>query len=110
MVRSSVGCKLPHSGTFSSSELHFNVAFRHACAQTILSYPAGSILGVTSAAYYFPKIVMPPIVALCNDKLGRRMPILFGAILTGIGALVVTFANNQNTFIGGRVLLGAGYR
>lgn len=52
---------------------------------------------------------MPPIVAWTNDRFGRKIPILIGAILTCIGGVVCCFARDTNMLIGGRVLLGAGY-
>lgn len=50
-------------------------------------------------------MIAPPFIAYINERFGRRLPMLLGAVLCVAGALVVTFSQNTGMLIGGRVIL-----
>lgn len=76
--------------------------------QDKFGHPTGSLLGFFGAATGIGGVI--PLVCLpwLCDKYGRRIPTTLGAIVIIIGALIQNFSSNLSTFIGGKIVLGAG--
>ncbi|KAJ7163513.1 general substrate transporter [Mycena crocata] len=75
---------------------------------TFYHSPRSTLLGLMSAAYSLGAILALPAVPYVNDVLGRRMAIIFGSTLMGIGAILQTASQNFGMFVVSRLILGLG--
>lgn len=50
--------------------------------------PNGAILGVLTAAFNIGAVMALPFVPYCNDRWGRKFCVVFGSILTTVGAIL----------------------
>ncbi|KAH8923462.1 putative lactose permease [Atractiella rhizophila] len=77
--------------------------------QSFYGRPTGTTLGLISASYFFPKIMLAPVLcAWVSDRYGRRIPMFIGAALLVAGAFIGCFAKGRGMLIGSRIVLGFG--
>ncbi|KAF2729713.1 hexose transporter-like protein [Polyplosphaeria fusca] len=76
--------------------------------QKFFDHPAGSLLGIISAAYNLGAICALPFVPFVNDTFGRRIAIFFGSWVMVVGAFIQAFSNGPAMYIVARILLGFG--
>ncbi|KAI2776801.1 general substrate transporter [Daldinia loculata] len=70
--------------------------------------PQGSQLGLLAALYQIGSLGSIPLVPLIADNYGRKMPIIIGCVIMIVGAIIQGTAQNINSFMGGRVMMGFG--
>ena len=66
---------------------------------TYFDNPNGSILGVLTAAFNIGAVLALPVVPYCNDRWGRKFCVVFGSILTTIGAILQGASVNSEASI-----------
>ncbi|KAM0275717.1 hypothetical protein ACHAQH_007477 [Verticillium albo-atrum] len=71
-------------------------------------HPTGSTLGFFRASTGIGGVIPLLFLNWLGDAFGRRWPTVVGGIFIIIGALIQNFAHNLMTFIGGKLVLGAG--
>lgn len=76
--------------------------------QTFFHRPAGIHLGLISASYFFPKLIIVFIIPPITDRFGRRIPLFLSAFFNLAGAIVAGSAKNTGQLIAGRILVGVG--
>jgi len=76
--------------------------------QTEFHHPHGSLLGLMAAAYWVGNVIGVVFISTLSDRYGRRVSMIFGAVLCVIGTLLATTAHEAGMFIAGRLLLGLG--
>ncbi|KAL4931692.1 putative MFS sugar transporter [Aspergillus undulatus] len=69
---------------------------------------AGELKGFLSAAYSLGAILALPFVPWVNQKVGRRWTIMFGSLVSLLGALLQGFANGTAMYCIARIILGWG--
>jgi MFS family permease len=62
--------------------------------QEYFNSPNGALLGVLSSAFNIGAVIALPIVPYCNDRWGRKFCVLFGSILSAIGAILQGASQN----------------
>ena len=76
--------------------------------ENYFNHPQGASLGTLSSGTTFGVLLtIFPTSYLC-DRYGRRWPIIAGSILTVIGAIIQSVAQNFGTFWVGRFIIGMG--
>ena len=64
--------------------------------------------GLNTASVFIGGVLGPLVSGVAADRLGRRPAIFWGCIITLIGILIQTAAQNTAMFVVGRILLGFG--
>ena len=59
------------------------------------NYPKGGQLGLLVACYNLGAITSIPFISLVSDHLGRRRSIIFGSMITVIGAIMQGLSRNR---------------
>ncbi len=64
--------------------------------------------GLNTASVFIGGILAPLVCGVATDKLGRRPAILWTSIITLIGVILQTAAQNVGMFVVARIILGFG--
>ncbi len=59
-------------------------------------------------AYALGMFIATPILGIVTDRLGRRRPMVIGALLLGVAAILFAIGTSREILFAGRVLQGAG--
>lgn len=64
--------------------------------------------GLSTASYFIGSILGPLVAGITADRLGRRPAIFWGTVITIVGVVLQTAAQNIAMFVVARVVLGFG--
>ncbi|WWD17593.1 hypothetical protein CI109_102034 [Kwoniella shandongensis] len=64
--------------------------------------------GLNTASVYIGKIIGLSVAGLMTDRLGRRPTLFWSSIVSIVGIMIQSFAQNIGMFVAGRAILGAG--
>ncbi len=64
--------------------------------------------GLNTASVFIGGILAPVVSGIICDRLGRRPAIFWGSVITLIGVLLQTAAQNVGMFVVARIILGFG--
>ncbi|KAG9037291.1 hypothetical protein FRB95_006234 [Tulasnella sp. JGI-2019a] len=76
--------------------------------QVAFNNPSGGMLGLLNAIQNIGILTATPLAPYATDGLGRRIPIIGGALLMVIGTIIQTTSHSVGQFIGARFLIGFG--
>lgn len=66
------------------------------------------VISTLYGAYALGMFVATPILGIVTDRLGRRNPMVIGALLLGVSTICFAIGNSTEILFAGRVLQGAG--
>ncbi|KAL3460373.1 general substrate transporter [Aspergillus heterothallicus] len=75
--------------------------------QEFMDHPTGAWLGFVNAVTSLSAFVSYPIVAWCNNKIGRKMTLGINYFWIVLAVALQAAANNPTTFVLGRFFIGA---
>lgn len=76
--------------------------------QGYFNHPTGGILGTLSNGTTIGSLCVTPFIVVIGDRIGRRHMLMFGTILTIIGAGIQAGAVNFGMFLASRIIIGFG--
>ena len=65
-------------------------------------------VGLNTASVFIGSFFGPLVAGIAADRLGRRPVVLWGAVITVVGVVIQTAAQNIALFVVGRIILGLG--
>ena len=68
----------------------------------------GGMLGVLSALYFYPYVILQVLLGALLDRLGARILLFAALMIAGIGSFLFGFAEGLPTAYTGRILIGVG--
>jgi MFS family permease len=76
--------------------------------QTFFGRPTGIHLGLISASFYLPKVILAWVAPWVNDRYGRKVPLWIAVVLMIAGSVWGGFCQSTGQLVGARILVGAG--